>query len=180
MADITPARSNIQSEAVAYKAAVSEATFTTIGAAVNFINLKQYDQKAFFINGPYSIVSGAQTEIDGAIAILFDCEIVGVMMYNMVAGSSGTTTLDINRWTASNTGGTSIFSTRPSITSAAGNKAFVFRDVLNSTTLENPAGTTVPVLSVTQLNAGDMLTCDIDAKQTGGENCGVILMIRPR
>lgn len=180
MADITPERINIQEEETDYKAAVSEALLKRTGAGINFINLRQYDTKQFFVNGRYDKVSGAQTEVDGAQMMLFDAEIVGVMMFNMVAGSSGTTTLDINRWTASNTGGTSIFTIKPSITSAAGNIAFVAYDFLNSTTLENPAGTTLPTLAVTNLNAGDLLTLDIDAKQVAGENCGLVIYYRPR
>lgn len=180
MADITEERINIQVEDVQYRAAVSEAVGSTIGASINFINKRQHDNKAFFLNGKYSSVAGAQTSVDGAWGVMFDIEIIGILMFNMVAGSSGTTTLDVRRWTASNTGNTSIFSTKPSITSAAGNNAYVFYDFLNSTALENPSGTTLPVLSVTNLNAGDLLTLNIDAKQTDGQNCGLIIYFRPR
>jgi len=179
MADITPRRINIQEEETAYRAAVSEATLSRVGASTNFINMKQYDSRGFFLNGPYSII-GAQTGVDGAWGILFDIEIIGVMMFNLVAGSSGTTTLDIRRFTASNTGNTSIFTVKPSLTNASGNNAFVFRDFLNSITLESPTGATVPTLAVTNLNAGDMLTMNKDASQVGGENCGILIYYRPR
>lgn len=185
MADITPQRIILQEEETQYRGSVSEATLNRFGAAANFVNLRQYDSRGFFLNGPYSAVSGAQTGVDGAWGILFNVEIIGVMMFNLVAGSSGTTTLDIRHFTASNTpsGGSSIFSTKPSITTAAGNNAFVFRDFLNGSTLENPTGTTVPVLtggSTYNLSAGDMLTMNVDAKQTGGQNCGVLIYYRPR
>lgn len=182
MADISEARNNIQEEETNYRAAVSEALLKRTGASINFINKRQYDTKQFFLNGRYDRISGAQTGVDGANMMLFDAEIVGVMMFNLVAGSSGTTTLDIRRFTASNTpaGGTSIFSTKPSISYTAGNYAFVAYDFLNSTTLENPSGTTLPVLSITNLNAGDLLVLNIDDKQISGENCGLIIYYRPR
>lgn len=179
MADIPERRIIIQEEETAYRAAVSEATLSRVGAVSNFISKRQYDSRGFFLNGPYGTI-GAQTGVDGAWAVLFDIEIIGVMMFNLVAGSSGTTTLDIRRFTASNTGNTSIFSTKPSLTSASGNNAYVFRDVLNATNLEAPTGSTVPVVSTVNLNAGDMLTMNKDASQVGGQNCGILIYYRPR
>jgi hypothetical protein len=181
MADISEQRINIQAEETAYRAANSESTFTRVGAAVNFINKRQYDSKQFFLNGKYYGQGAPQTDLDGAHMMLFDAEIVGVMMFNLVAGSSGTTTIDIKRRTASGGAGTSIFSVLPSITSAAGNHAFVARRLIPANVLlENPAGTTAPVLSTTNLDAGDLLTIDLTAVQTGGENCGLIIYYRPR
>lgn len=180
MADITPRRINIQEEETAYRSAVSEATLSRVGASTNFINLRQYDSRGFFLNGPYSTIASPQLGVDGAWFILFDVEIVGVGMFNLVEGSSGTTTLDIRRFTASNVGNTSIFSTRPSLSTASGSYAYVFRDVLNGVTLEAPTGSTVPVLSTTNLNAGDMLVMNKDDAQVGGENCGLLLYYRPR
>jgi hypothetical protein len=143
--------------------------------------VKNYDSRAFTLNGPYYIV-GAENGVDGGWGVLFDMEIIGVMMYNLVSGSSGTTQLDVRRFTGPNSpsGGTSIFSTRPAISSAAPNNAYVFRDVLNGVTLASGTGTTVPVLSITQLNAGDMLTLNKASSQNGGETAGLIIYYRPR
>lgn len=48
-------------------------------------------------------------------------------------------------------------------------------------TLEGPTGTTVPTLAIDELNAGDLLTLNLDAAQGGGaENCGLILYYIPR
>ena len=182
MADIAPARIQIQQEETAYRAAVSEATLSRVGAGINFVNTRQYDSRGFFLNGPYSTIGGAQTGVDGAWALLFDVELVGVLMFNLVSGSSGTTTLDIRRFTASNTpsSGSSIFSTKPAINSTSPNNAYVFRDVLNSETLESATGATVPVVSTVNLNRGDLLTLNLDASMSGAENCGVVLYYRPR
>jgi hypothetical protein len=182
MTNIVGARKNIQEEEVRYKSSVSEAVGFKLGASINFINERQYDTKAFYLNGPYWTRGAPQYAVDGAICILFDCEIVGCAMFNMIAGTSGTTTLDIRRYTASNTpsGGASIFSTKPSISYNAGNYAFVFKRFSDNQTLENPSWTTLPVLSTTNLDAGDMLVADLLTTQNGAENCGVILFVRPR
>jgi hypothetical protein len=177
MSDITEERINIQNEEVAYKAAVSESTFTRVGSAVNFINKRQFDTKTFEINGPYKVAQA----IDGAFIAPFDMEIIGVGAFNIVNGSSGTTTFNIRRFTASNTGGSSIFSTKPAISTAAGNNAYVARRLIPANlTLENPSGTTLPVISVVNIDAGDMLVCDIDTVQASAQNCGLVIWFRPR
>lgn len=182
MADITDRRINIQQEETKYRASVSEATLTRVGASINFVNKRQFDTRGFFLNGPYGTAGIPQTDVDGAWGVLFDIEIVGIMMFNHVAGFSGTTTLDLRRYTASNTpvGGTSIFSTKPSLSFTSGNNAFLFKDVLNNLDLQNPTGATMPVVSTVNLNAGDMVSLNVDAAQTGGENCGILVYFRPR
>lgn len=181
MADILEERINIQSEETSYRAAVSEAMLTRVGASLNFINKRQYDTKAFFLNGKYYQMGTPQHAVDGAYMFLFDAEIVGCMMFNITAGSSGTTTLDIKRYTASNTGGSSIFTTPPSISFSAGNYAFVGRRLIpTDTILENPSGTTAPVIGTVNVDAGDMITLSLTSAQSGAENCGIVLFFRPR
>ena len=179
MADISPARIIIQQEEAKYRAAVSEALMSRVGAVTNFISMRQYDSRGFFLNGPYSIV-GTQTGVDGTWVVLYDVTLIGCAMFNLVAGSSGTTTLDVRRWTATNTGGSSIFSQKPSLASSTGNYAYVARNFDSGTNIEYPAGATLPLLSVSDLDAGDMLTLNKDATQVGGQNCGLILFYRPR
>jgi len=178
MSDITGERILIQNEEVAYKAAVSEATFTRMGSSVNFISQFQHDRKEFFLNGLYSAV----TAIDGAHMFLYDATIVGYCAFNLVAGSGGTTTFDVRRYTASDTGGATILSQLPAIASTAGNNAFVGEELLPTpTVLENPAGTTLAIFSTTEVNAGDLIVADVTTAQTGfPENCGLIIFHRPR
>lgn len=182
MADIVERRVIIQQEETKYRAAVSEATLSRVGAVTNFISKRQYDSRGFFLNGPYDTAAGS-TGVDGAWGILFDIEIVGIMMFNLVTGGvPGTwTQLDIRRWTATNTGNTSIFSTKPRLSGSVPNNAYIFLDLLNNTTLESPIlGATLPVMATTQLNAGDMLTMNLDTAMTGGQNCGILIYYRPR
>jgi hypothetical protein len=183
MSFIVPVRQNLRTQDVAYRRSVSEIILSKVGSSINFINDFQYDSKAWFLNGPYSIVTGAQTGVDGAYFCAFNMEIVGVIMFNLVKGSSGTTTIDIRRFTAPNTptGGASIFSVKPSIASTASNNTYVGRIITpDAVTIANPAGTTLPTLLTTQLNQGDMLTCNIDSKMSQGQSAGLVLFLKPR
>ncbi len=185
MSDIPEKRIIMQQEEATYNAANSEALLSRVGATANFIAKRQYDSRGFFLNGPYSIL-GAQTGVDGAWPILFDVELMAVAMFNLVAGASGSTTLDVRRFTASNTpaGGSSIFTTKPSLPYSTGNNAYLFKDFVNNADIQAPSGAVMPVFDngggPFLLDRGDMLTINKDASQVGGQNCGLILYYRPR
>lgn len=175
MATIPPARTDIQQEDVAYKAAVSEATGTKVGQSINFINARQHSEKQFFINGIYNTLTLPIAFVDGQAFFQYDAEIIDVWMFLQVAGSSGTTELDL-KWTNDPTNGSysSIFTTTPKIQSAAG--SFVFIHVGSAI-----ANTTAPVLSKTQFAAGDSIRCDLIQAQAGSpESCGIVIHYRPR
>lgn len=160
---------------IKYRAAVSEATFSKIGSAINFILHRTHEKKDFFINGRYKVFNG-QVGIDGVCVFEFDAEIFSVYMFNHVAGSGGTTELDIKKQATSGGAYSTIFSTTPKITSAAGNFARIGTGGV-------VAGCTAPVLTSTPLNvnAGEALRIDMLQSQTGSpENCGIIIHYRPR
>lgn len=180
MADVVPLKKNIKTEDVQFRSSISESVGNKIGASLNFVNTYQYDAKAFFLNGPYSVRGSSQTGVDGAYICASNMEIYAITMFNLVAGSAGSITLDVKRRTTSGGSGTSIFSTKPSISYTAGNNAFVGYRFSDSTTLEHPTGTTLPVLTSVNLDAGDMLTCDVTAVQTNGQNAGLVVHMRPR
>jgi hypothetical protein len=160
---------------VKYRAAVSEATFSKIGSMINFIGHRTHEKKDFFINGPYK--NGAGTlGADGICIFEFDAEIFAVYMFNNIAGSGGTTELDIKKQATSGGAYSTIFSTTPKIASTAGNWARVG-------TGESGTGLTAPVLTSTPLNVseGEALRLDIISVQTGNpQNCGIIIHYRPR
>jgi hypothetical protein len=176
--EVTPARSNIYVEDVQYKSSISEAVGTKIAGAINMVNHNQYDEKIWMLNGLYS--SEAAGGLDGAYICARDMEIIGVAMYNLVAGSSGTLELNIIRHTSSGVSGSSIFSTTPKLTTASGNNAFLFYDFSNSIAVENPSGATQPVLVSVNLDKGDMLTMNKVQGQVNGESCGIMIQMRPR
>lgn len=175
MSEITGARKNIHQEEVEYLAAVSEATFTKMGGSVNFINNRQHSEKQFFANGRYGIESSYPTlAVDGLTFFQYDAEIIDAWMFVAFAGSGGTTELDIKRATTPGGSFTSIFSTTPKITSAAGN--FVWIHVGSAI-----AGTTAPVLATTLVDAEDALRLDVITAQSGTPiTTGLIIHYRPR
>ena len=180
MTDITEQRINIQQEETAYRASVSEATATRIGSSINFINKRQFDLHEFKLNGPYGPFSPL-TGADGLYIFPSNGEIVAVGGYSLIAGSGGSTTLDIHRLTSPGVDVGSIFSTLPSFASSSGDDAYFLYDFLNATTVKTGTGVTLPVLSTTNFNAGDALRIDLDAAQSGGpENCGLTIYFRPR
>lgn len=179
MSEIAGQRKMIQIEEVAYAAAVSSGTGSRLGSSINFINLNQYDHKGWVLNGKYGTSTAAQNDVDGALPVFRDSEIVGIFMYNFIAGSSGTTQIDIKRHTASGSG-TTIFSIKPSISFTAGNNAYLSYWLDPSEILENPTGTVIPTFSVTSLDKGDALTLDFVSKQLGGNGLTVALALRPR
>ncbi|TXH09419.1 MAG: hypothetical protein E6R04_08265 [Spirochaetes bacterium] len=176
MAEITGVKRYIDELEIKYRAAVSESTFTKIGAMINFLGRKTHEKKDFFLNGRYGVASTPALGVDGLCVFQFDAEIFAVYMFNHVAGSSGTTELDVKKQTTSGGAYSTIFSTTPKITSAAGNYARVG-------TGEVVAGCTAPVLTSTPLNvsAGEALRLDLISAQGGTpENCGIIVHFRPR
>ena len=179
MSDLASSRTIIQTEAVSFGAAASESTITAIAASTNFNSEFQGRDPQWKLNGPYQSKT-AGFVVDGSWIAPHDCKIYYFSMSNLSAGSSGTTEVDILRHTASGSG-TTIFSTRPAITSAAGNNAFMAKRYADTVvTDENPTGTTLPVFVSLDLNRGDMLTCQIVSVQTGGSNFTLTLNVRPR
>ena len=113
MADVTPARENIQIEETRYRSSVSEATFTKVGGSVNFINNRQYDSHSFNLNGQIGLFSTVVGP-DGVFNFLFDAEIVGFSYHiGSTTGSSSSVIVDIHRLTGGDTDAGSIFFNSP-------------------------------------------------------------------
>lgn len=181
MSDVIEERIIIQNEEVSYRAAVSEASATRMAAVTNLISKRQYDAKAFYVNGKYGLFNSPQISVDGAHTFLFDVEIVGILMFNMTAGISGTTTFDIFKYSTTGGSGSSIFTTKPSLIFSSGNNSFlVSRFGEDPTTLQNPSGSTLPILNSAFLDAGEIIALNIDARQVRAENAGLVIYFRPR
>lgn len=157
---------------------VSEATWRKIGGMINFLGHRSHQEKAFYINGNYGMLQGLYpiNAIDGMAFFEFDAEIFNVWVYNVVAGTSGTTELDLKLKPKLSGSFTSIFSTTPKITSAAASN--VFFEIGDSMT-----GVTAPVLSggtPKSVNQGDAIRLDLISAMVGAEHCGVVIHFRPR
>lgn len=190
MADIAVERKMIQEEEVANRAAVSESLLYRTGAAINFINKRQYDTRKICLDGSYWVVTVPQTGVEALEPFPFDIEVFNIAMYNMIAGSGGTTELDVQVTSSSGGSFSSIFTITPKIASTAGNNNyFLMKDASGSF---NVAGTgqTIPTWSASyisgttghlNIDAGSALRVDLVQKQSGTpENCGIILYFRPR
>lgn len=171
---LSAVRRMIYEEQTKYKAGISESVAQYIGSSINFINLYQHSEKQFFLNGPYGSV-GAQTFVDGLVIFNFNAEIFNVYMFNAVAGTSGTTELDLKIATTPGGSFTSIFTTTPKITSTAVAGAYI--GVGNTV-----SGCTAPVLaaSAATITAGTALRCDKIQSMLNAENTGLVVHYRPR
>lgn len=183
MSDISDSRQNITIEETQYRAAVSESTMQKVGGSINFINNRQYDTKAFFMNGPYNLTGTNETAVDGLYVFPVNATIWFCAMFNITAGSSGTTTLDVKYASSSGGSFSTIFTTKPAIASTAGNNAWIY-------TGGSGTGLTAPVITPNYISsttgnvfdvvAGGAIRVDFTGKQTGAENCGLLIYIRPR
>jgi len=157
-------------------ASVSENTWRKIAGMINFIGHRTHQEKNFYLNGPYWVVSTPNTGVDGLAVFEFDAEIFNVWVYNLTAGTTGTTELDIKLKPKSSGSFTSIFYTTPKVTSAAPDNTFF--EIGDSLT-----GVTAPVLAggvPKSVNRGDALRIDLISAMHGAKSCGVIIHYRPR
>lgn len=179
MADVAPLRENVQVESVQSGAAGAESTMQIIAGSANFWNTYYEGSRGWFLNGEYWRVAGAQTGVDGAVFCPSNMEIYAVGMFNLVAGGSGSLEFDIIRHAHAG-GSSSVFTTRPSIPVSSGNNAWVIRRFTDNAILHQTAGSVAPVLVSTLLTEGDMLTCNVTAKQTAGQSGGIVVFLKPR
>jgi len=178
MADVTPARRNIRTEEVSYRSSVSEATFSKMGASVNFINDFQYDTHSFRVNGNSGLAAGS-TATDGVYVFRYNAEIVGFSMFNAKVGTSGSMVVDMHRLTGGNTDSGSIFTVQPTVTTSSSDENYMLYDVPNATSIVLPTGFTAPTFGTTTFNQGDALRFDLDAAFLDGRDFSVEVHFRP-
>lgn len=177
MAEITPQRSTIQNEDVAFRRGVSEAILSKVGAQLNFVNAYQTDIKEWKLNGSYGVATGADF-YDGITTFFYNSEIVGIFFYNGRTGTSGTTTLDIKWINAAGAVQGSIFSTPASINTSAANTTVGFRNLVTGQS-NAPSGFTLPVLSKSTFLEGESVFLDLTSSMVSGQNCGITIFYRP-
>lgn len=177
--DVTPARENIFIEESDFQSPLSEAYGQKVGGSINFINNFQYDKHSWHLNGD---LTGIQTftNFDGVFPFLFNAEIVGFWYYIGTVGSSGNLTIDIDWLSSGGTNNGTIFSTNPQIQTTASNGSYTFYDQINSTTISNPTGHVLGVLSKINFDRGDALKLTVDTAQVGSEDFQIGIMFRPR
>lgn len=182
MAEITPERNNVTVEEADYRSGVSEGFSFKLGGSVNFINNRQNDNFAWKVLGVAGYLSTFQpiTAVDGGCVMLYNAELVGVFLYLKEGGTSGTFEVNIKKSSSQGSQGSSIFSTTPKLSFTAGDYQWLTYDYLSNTTTTLPSGATAPVVSASQFNAGDLVTCDFVQIPPGARDAVVKLFFRPR
>ena len=131
--------------------------------------------KSFFrfnLNGAYgSAASYPQNDQDGHFVLPQNANILNAILFIHTAGTGGTTELDVKRKPQASTTWTSIFSTTPKATSAAGSDKSIGVG-------QTVSGMTAAVLTTNPLAVSqyDHFRVDIITAQTGSpSNCGILI-----
>lgn len=178
MPKVTPQKIDLFTEEIQSGAAASEATMQRVAASVNFWNTYFDGNRSWFLNGKYDLLGAPQVGVDGAYPAITDVEIYGFAMFNLVAGISGETELDLQ--VLPPTGSPfSLFTVRPKINYQAGNSARMIVNVSSNTVLAQSTFTTLPVFSQTTIEAGSLVTLNLTGAQVSAESCGLVLALRP-
>lgn len=175
--EINPSPNKIFVEETDVKSAISEATMQRIGASINYIIDRIYNTYNFSWNNFYRVTDTS----DGLDGYKYFYKAVNIQRYiltNHVAGTSGTSAVNFEVYDETNTLLGDLFSTPPSIDSAAGNRAIVGRDVQASTDILAGSNKVVGTLNYTTLNAGWSLVPKITSAQVRGRNLNFDLIVQ--
>ena len=158
----------VQTESVQTRAPVSENLEQTMGGTINWLADHRTKVIDFRMNGIYANFAGT-IAFDGFFIFEKAAEITYIAMYNKTPGSGGNTEVDILY--SSGPGGpfTSIFSQKPSISSAAIPSAWVTTNVALGSCVQ-------PILSTAPfpVAANSGIRFDVVTTQTGTpENVGI-------
>jgi hypothetical protein len=191
MTDFPPERVESQTEAMRFRSGVSEALMQSLGASTNFQNYFAHQKFDFKLFGFYA-PQATPFYFDGLDVFEFNSAIIDTWAWVDIAGSSGTTTFDVEIEATPGAGWTSIFTTKPAISyNAAGSGNQVWVGVVNSTLIgpsftypayTAPTNTVRPVLNTSVVNSISAFTA-MRAKLTtlqGGtpKNCGIMVRVR--
>ena len=171
--DVTSARDNLKQGEIKFGASISEATMTKIAGGINFVNTRQAQVHVFNFHGPFKALNGGE---DGSLIVPTNFSLHSVTGFIRVSGSLSSTIIDIHRVTSAGDQG-SIFSTPLTIPSSV--SAVPFGKNFQDNT-EQASGTTLPVASVTDFNAFDMLRVDIQSNAVGALDLTLNIWYRPR
>jgi hypothetical protein len=173
--EIAPERKQLFAEELDYKSAVSERSLFKVGAGINFINTRQNNVFDFKFLGPMRTLLGGE---DGGRGFIFNSSIVGVSGILRLPGSSGNTVVDIHLIRAGADLGT-ILSTKLTIPFSTSGIVHFYKNLIDASSYV-PSGLTLPVFSVTDFNAGDVLRMDLDTTAIGAFDLTYNLHYRPR
>lgn len=178
MAIITPSPNFIREEEVRYKAAISEATFTRIGASVNYILNRIKDKIEIDLTGYYFISDVSTKGYGGLRYFQKDTQIISYYLSNAQAGQAGSLSINFDVYDETGSLLGNLFSTAPSISYLAGNNSIIGRDVENSTDINAGPNKVVGVLNYTNFPAGYSIRSKVTSIQDKGYNGYFELVVR--
>lgn len=170
MAIITPSPNFIREEEVRYKAAISEATFTRIGASINYIILRSEKSIEVDLSGYYYLSSITQNGFGGMKYFKRESSITSYYLSNVITGSAGSLAINFDVFDETGLLLGDLFSVPPSISFAAGNNALIGRDVDESQDINPGPNKVVGTLNFLTLPAGYSIKAKLTSVQTNGAN----------
>jgi hypothetical protein len=178
MAIITPAPNFIREEEVRYKAAVSEATFTKMGASINYILSRVQDKIEIDLTG-YYFVSDVSTKGYGGLRYFESATaITSYYLSNAQAGLGGSLAINFDVYDETGALLGDLFSVAPSISYLAGNNSIVGRNVESSTDINAGPNKVVGTLNFTSFPAGYSIRSKVISIQDRGYNGYFQLLVR--
>jgi hypothetical protein len=150
-----------------------------IGKSTNFLLEQPMHNLSWIMNGIYYIGGSLQSFVDGPRMISKNYYIHAVAMWAYAPGISGDLIIDIVKRPPSGPA-VSIFSVQPKINFGSGAYGRLAKRFTDNAILAATAGTTLPTLALTDLNAGDFLEMNILGVQSGGADGGLQIDLRPR
>ena len=185
MADVTPAKANIQQEEVDFKSAVSEQMLSKIGSSINFINDRQLCTFKFDFMGSFKPLGLGGGE-DGRLVFPFDAEICCLATSLRDTGSSGSTIIDLHKVNSAGADQGSIFQSFHTyeIPNTATSGAGFYRNYISGTSAfpgGTFSGTRGDMPDANRLfSAGELLRVDVVSNATGARDLSVTIFYRPR
>lgn len=170
MAIITPSPNFIREEEVRYKAAISEATFTKIGASVNYILSRVEKTVGVDLTGYYYLSTITQNGYNGLRYFKNAVNINSYYLSNVITGSAGSISINFDVFDETGFLLGNLFSVAPSISYLAGNNALIGRNVVESVDINPGPNKIVGTLNYTTLPAGYSIKAKISSIQTNGAN----------
>lgn len=166
---ITPARNTIYIEETDAKSAISEATMQRIGAAINYITGRIFKTFEMTWNGYYKVTSITDGQ-NGFRYFDVAVDLTKYILTNHIAGSSGTSAINFDVYDENNVLLGDLFSIPPSISSGAGNRSVIGRDIENSQDINAGTNKVVGTLNYTTLQAGWSISPKITSAQVNARN----------
>lgn len=160
-------------------ASASEETMTKFAGSLNKLVDSIFLPVHFDIHGSYNIIGVPDNKVDKFYLVPFDCKIAIIHFYAGENVGSGFMEVDVVRKPLSG-GESSIFSTRPKLSSSDGSQTDLIMDFIANTTPRKGAGATSPVLSIANLSKYDVLKFNIITKPTGFiDKLGLVIYLMP-